>query len=75
MKLTKAQRTFLDWLAGNPDGVIDITDETIARPLVERGLALKFFESNGELFRPVWAITKSGRAALKGNSRGAPHDR
>jgi hypothetical protein len=63
-KLTKVQRNFLEWLGSNPNGVIDITDESIANRLIERGYAIKFFESDGQLFRPVWAITKSGRSAL-----------
>ena len=69
VKLTKAQRNFLEWLGSQPNGVVDITDERIASPLIDRGLALKFFETQGAILRPVWTITSAGRAALADGGR------
>jgi hypothetical protein len=64
MKLTKAQLRVLDWLSSQPNGVFDITDERSVSRLVERGMVLKFFETEGSALRPVWTITEAGRAAL-----------
>ncbi len=66
MALSEAQRRVLEWLGSQPNGVIDITDERSVSRLVERGMVLKFFETEGSVLRPVWTITPAGRAALGG---------
>lgn len=63
-KLTKAQGELLSWLASQQKGVTDITDERLISGLIGRGLALKFYETEGDLLYPVWTITKLGRIAL-----------
>lgn len=65
-KLTAKQRELLEWI-GSTSGVVDITDETLVRRLVERGLVFKFYETtNGSpTLSPVWTITEAGRLALQ----------
>lgn len=67
MKLTKPQRDVLECIGSQKHGVTDISDETIVRCLVDKGLVLKFFESAGLSLDPVWTITEAGRSALKDN--------
>lgn len=69
-KLTKAQKELLAWLASQQKGVTDITDERLISRLIGRGLALKFFETEGEALYPVWTITEAGRTALASSGGG-----
>jgi len=64
MALSEAQRQVLAWFGSQPNGVIDITDERIVNRLIERDLVFKFYETDGDVLRPVWSITPAGRAAL-----------
>lgn len=64
MRLTHVQHDLLAWL-DSTSGVIEIADERVVDRLIERGLALKFFETHNGDLRPVWTITDAGRAALK----------
>lgn len=63
-KLTKAQKQLLAWLASQQKGVTDITDDRLINSLIGRGLAFKFYETEGDLLYPVWTITEAGRTAL-----------
>lgn len=70
-RLTKPQRDLLERI-GSTSGVIDITDETLVRRLIERGLVFKFYETtNGSpTLSPVWTITEAGRRALEAKETG-----
>lgn len=65
-KLTKTQLEILKWLNTQPRGVVDVSDESVMSRLISRGLAFKFFESDGGELTPVWTITEAGRLALQG---------
>lgn len=64
-KLTRAQRELLSWVGSQEGGVTGITDESLVRRLIGKGLVLKFFETTGLELSPVWAITPAGRLALQ----------
>lgn len=69
-RLSKASRELLTWIGSCPQGVIDISDESVVRRLVDKGLVLKFFETTGSDLSPIWTITEAGRQALRSSDGG-----